>query len=72
MNIDEIEKNQSRLQCSFDLLVKKISSVPIGKPGQFPYGWRKAAKGRTIWRILEELITQNLEKHYKEFGFSSF
>ncbi len=34
-----------------------------------PFGWRKAAKGRIVWRIIEEVISQNLETHAKELGF---
>ena len=49
-------------------LVDKIGPIKIGSRKQFPYGWRKAAKGRTVWRIIEEIITQNLEKHHSEFG----
>ena len=36
-----------------------------------PYGWRKAAKGRTVWRIVEEVISQGLEYQSKELGFDS-
>jgi hypothetical protein len=70
MSIEEIEELRSGLQKSFDLLVAKINKVQIGDKKQFPYGWRKAAKGRTVWRILEELITQNLEKHFAELGLT--
>jgi hypothetical protein len=42
-------------------VLAEIGDIPIGTPGQFPYGWRKAAKGRTVWRLLEEAISQNLE-----------
>ena len=70
MTIEQIDELQKGLQASFDLLVDKVSKVQIGKKEQFPFGWRKAAKGRTVWRILEELITQNLETYYDEFGLS--
>jgi hypothetical protein len=56
MQISEIEHFRNELQKSFDQLVKSIGKVPIGKKRQFPFGWRKAKKGRTVWRILEELI----------------
>ena len=36
-----------------------------------PYGWRKAAKGRTVWRIVEEVISQGLESQVKSLGFDS-
>ncbi|MFN7740456.1 MAG: hypothetical protein ACK5RA_09390 [Cyanobacteriota bacterium] len=51
-------------------LCKMIGSVQIGRKDQFPYGWRNAAKGRTVWRILEELITQNIELHHRDLGFA--
>jgi len=70
MTVKEIEELRTGLQQSFDLLVNKIQTIQIGSEEQFPYGWRKAGKGRTVWRILEELITQNLEKHYNDFGIS--
>lgn len=71
MNIDQIEELRVGLQESFDLLVAKINKIQIGTKEQFPFGWRKAAKGRTVWRILEELITQNLEQYHKEFKLQS-
>jgi len=67
MTIEQIDLLREKLQESFDILVAKIGKINIGNPEQFPYGWRKAAKGRTVWRILEELITQNLEKYHTEF-----
>lgn len=67
MNIEEIEDLRSKLQASCDLLVNSIGPIQIGKESQFPYGWRKAAKGRTVWRIVEEVITQNLEKYHSKF-----
>ena len=69
MKLEEIESLTKDLQKSFDELIKLIGKVCIGTPQQFPYGWRKAAKGRTVWRILEELITQTLECNYSELGF---
>lgn len=51
-------------------LCKMIGTVQIGRIEQFPYGWRNAAKGRTVWRILEELITQNIELHHRDLGFA--
>lgn len=71
MEVERIDNLRQRLQESFDILVKKIDVVKIGNKKQFPFGWRKAAKGRTVWRILEELITQNLEKYHKELNIES-
>lgn len=71
MTVEQIEELRIGLQKSFDLLVAKISKIQIGTKEQFPFGWRKADKGRTVWRILEELITQNLEKYHTEFNLQS-
>lgn len=69
--IKEIEDQQVLLSNCFSELIKRIGVVTIGKPEQFPFGWRKSAKGRTVWRILEELITQTLEKYHTEFGINA-
>lgn len=71
MNVEQIETLRVGLQESFDLLVNKINKIQIGSKEQFPFGWRRAAKGRTVWRILEELITQNLEQYHTEFKLQS-
>lgn len=71
MTAEKIEELRVGLQESFDLLVDKISKIQIGTKEQFPFGWRKAAKGRTVWRILEELITQNLEQYHTDFKLKS-
>jgi|GEM_PF-445066 len=71
MTIEEIEELRAGLQNSFDLLVKKIDKIQIGTKEQFPYGWRNAGKGRTVWRIVEEVVTQNLENYFKEFNLQS-
>lgn len=66
--IREVEFLRKSLEQSLLNLIKKVGKIQIGLPTQFPFGWRKAAKGRTVWRIIEELITQNLELYHKEFG----
>lgn len=70
--IDETERCRAELEQKLRSLIKGIGPVPIGRPGQFPYGWRKAAKGRTVWRILEELISQNLEANAPSLGLRDF
>lgn len=67
MTIEEIDKLRKQLQESCDLLIDYIGPIKIGNKIQFPYGWRKAAKGRTVWRIVEEVITQNFEKYHSKF-----
>ena len=71
MTIEEIDNLRIGLQESFDSLVESIKKVQIGNRDQFPFGWRNSAKGRTVWRILEEIITQNLEKDHKKFKLKS-
>jgi hypothetical protein len=56
------------LETSLKGLVQKIDKVQIGNSKQFPYGWGAAGKGRSVWRILEELITQNLKMYGCDFG----
>lgn len=63
---------RDRLEDELRRLVLSLGTIQIGGPQYFPYGWRKAAKGRTVWRILEEIITQNLEWRQSEFGIAEF
>ncbi|TDY35339.1 hypothetical protein [Janthinobacterium sp. 75] len=61
---------RTALEASLKGLVQKIDKVQIGNIEQFPYGWGTAGKGRSVWRILEELITQNLQMYGKDFGMA--
>ena len=70
--IEDAERHREALEQRLRQLIKGIGEVPIGTPGQFPFGWRKAAKGRTVWRILEEVISQNLEKNAEQLGLHDF
>jgi hypothetical protein len=70
--IETTEKYRAELEQRLRSLVGNIGDVQIGGPGQFPYGWRKAAKGRTVWRILEELISQNLEAQAEKLQLRDF
>lgn len=65
------ELGRSALESGLKSLIKDVGKIKIGNSKQFPYGWGKAAKGRTVWRILEELVTQNLKKNAREYGFES-
>lgn len=53
-------------------LVEDLGDIPIGDDGHFPFGWRKAAKGRTVWRLIEEAISQNLEINAQKLGLENF
>jgi len=71
MDESKIDFLRKQLQECLNILIAKIGKIQIGTKEQFPLGWRRAAKGRTVWRILEELITQNLEKYYEELDIVS-
>jgi len=53
-------------------LVEDLGDIPIGDEGHFPFGWRKSAKGRTVWRLIEEAISQNLEISAEKLGLIDF
>ncbi|WP_062351232.1 hypothetical protein [Bacillus kwashiorkori] len=70
--INNIAKERQVLEENINKLVHdKIKHIPIANNQLMPYGWRKAAKGRTVWRIIEEVISQNLEKYAQDYGFQS-
>lgn len=70
MTIENTSAVRLKLQEALEGLIKKIDKVQIGTKDQFPFGWRTAGKGRSVWRILEELITQNLQAHGHGFGMT--
>jgi hypothetical protein len=67
--MNEIEILRSTLETNLHKFATEIGKVQIGNKTQFPYGWRNAAKGRTVWRILEEIVIQNLQFRASELGF---
>lgn len=66
-----VEIERKYLEDKLNLLIKNIGDIPIANNNLMPYGWRKAAKGRTVWRIVEEVISQCLEYQGKSLGFDS-
>ena len=70
--IEEVERCRAALEGMLHKLLALIGVVPIGTADQFPFGWRKSAKGRTVWRLLEELISQNLELRASDLGMQDF
>lgn len=66
-----VEQERKNLEEKLNKLIKNIGDIPIASKRIMPYGWRKAAKGRTVWRIVEEVISQGLEYQSKELGFDS-
>lgn len=70
-DIEKTEAVRKQTEVALNKLIQSIGPIPISNSNQLPLGWRKAAKGRTVWRILEEIITQNLQVHSKKFGVVS-
>lgn len=68
---DAVKEERTYLEKKLNKLIKKIGDIPIASPELLPYGWRKAKKGRTVWRIVEEVISQGLENRAEELGFDS-
>ena len=68
-DIKHTEDERNFLENKFNQLIAKIGDIPIATTEIMPLGWRKAAKGRTVWRIVEEIINQNLEVNCKKLGF---
>lgn len=66
------EHNRSSLAEALTKLKDSIGPIHIGNKNQFPFGWQKAAKGRTVWRIIEEIINQSLTKNHKNHSIENF
>lgn len=69
MSFEQVDAERQELEQKLSSLIKNIGSIPIASPRIMPYGWRKAAKGRTVWRIVEEVISQGLESQASQLGF---
>lgn len=70
-NICLVEEEREFLENKLNELIKHIGYIPIANKKIMPYGWRKSAKGRTVWRIVEEVINQGIESQCKNLGFDS-
>lgn len=64
-----VERERQYLEEKLTALIRSIGDIPVATPAMMPYGWRKAAKGRTVWRIVEEIISQGLESRARDLGF---
>lgn len=71
MGINEYQEIFNLLQKTFEKLISNIEQISIGDRNIFPYGWRKSAKGRTVWRLIEEAIVQNLEYEPWKYNLQS-
>lgn len=70
--IEQTKQTAIKLENSLTSLIGSVGQISIGSKEHFPYGWRKAAKGRTVWRIVEEIINQNLDKNHKSLAIDKF
>ena len=70
-SFDAVEQERKYLEDKLNALIKNIGDIPIANTRIMPYGWRKAAKGRTVWRIVEEVISQGLESQAASLRFDS-
>ena len=70
--VESVEQDRAALEGMMNDLLKRIGDIQIGNKEQFPFGWRKSAKGRTVWRLLEEVMSQNLETRYSDLGMTNF
>lgn len=69
--IEKTKIERKKLENALNQLIKKIGNIPIANQKLMPYGWRNAAKGRTVWRIVEEIINQNIIYHSSSLGFKN-
>lgn len=70
-SIESVDATRAKLLVALERLRQALGPIHIGNSEQLPFGWQKAAKGRTVWRILEEIINQNLIKRHREFSIQS-
>lgn len=70
--MEKIENYRKELEDIFNQLCEDVGKIAIASQRQLPHGWRKSAKGRTVWRIVEEIISQNLEKNRERYQIDSF
>ena len=65
-NIKQIGEERQLLEDNLNTLIKdRIQYIPIASTELMPYGWRKSAKERTVWRIVGEVISQNILYAYE-------
>lgn len=70
-NIKIVEIEREFLESKLNELIAHIGEIPIANSRIMPFGWRKSAKGRTVWRIVEEVINQSIESQYANLGFEN-
>lgn len=59
------------IRVAVETVIEDLGALTIGTGKQFPFGWRKAGKGRTVWRLVEEVIVQGLEARAADLGLVS-
>lgn len=69
--IERIERAHAEIKRAVEGVIRDLGALKIGTGKQFPYGWRKAGKGRTVWRLVEEVIVQGLESRADDLNLDS-
>jgi hypothetical protein len=69
--IEQIERAHAAIKKAVEVVIGDLGALKIGTGQQFPYGWRKAGKGRTVWRLVEEVIVQGLESRAHNLNLES-
>ncbi len=67
-SVNQVAAYSGKIRKVLNKVSTQLGSIQIGNTRQFPNGWGKAAKGRTVWRIVEEAINQNLKKQCTTLG----
>lgn len=70
-NFRAVESERTFLEDKLNHIISTIGDIPVANKTIMPYGWRKAKKGRTVWRIVEEIISQGLESQANRLGFDN-
>jgi hypothetical protein len=66
--LNQVANYCEKIRRALDKVSEHLGPIQIGNIRQFPNGWGKARKGRTVWRIVEEAINQNLKAKCTTLG----
>lgn len=64
--VKQIGEERQLLEDNLNNLIKdRIQYIPVESTELMPYDWRKSEKERTVWRIGEEVMSQNILYAYE-------